>query len=353
MQPIENDAPCKECHDPDTRLLGMLLTDVSIAPYQAEITKNLRENLWWSAGAVFLTVFLVVILLNQFVIRRLEMLAQAITSFGQGQLHAPIRDETNDEIGKISLAFDDMATQVETREADNRALSDALETRNAQRGDLLKRLITAQEDERKRVARELHDDLGQTLGGMALHVKALEQSVGEDNSEIAKHLTPINNMIKDASDRMYDLIIDLRPSSLDDFGLVHALRSHTERVFKNGKVSFDLDIEKFNRRLPAEIETALFRVYQEALNNVVRHADATRVSVSLACSPEAFEGHILDDGKGFDAHAIQPSSVNPRGLGLLGMQERVMQCGGQIDIQSRPNQGTKISIKIPLEDGCG
>ena len=352
MQPIENDAPCQECHDPDTRLLGMLLTDVSIAPYQAEITASLRENLWWSGGAILLTVILVIVLLNQFVIRRLERLALAITSFGHGDLHAPIHDETTDEIGKISMAFDDMALQVETREADNRALSDVLEKRNTQRGDLLKRLITAQENERKRVARELHDDLGQTLGGMSFHVKAIERSVRAKYPKIAEQLNPIRNMIKDATDKMYDLIIDLRPSSLDDFGLVHALRSHADLIFRGNGVSFELDTEKFDRRLSPEIETALFRVFQEALNNVVRHAEAQNVAISLACYPETFEGNIDDDGVGFDTQTIQPAGDNARGLGLLGMQERVMQCGGQINIQSRLHEGTHISIVIPLEDGC-
>ena len=353
MQPIVNDEPCKECHEPDTRLLGMLLTDVSIAPYQAEINAKLKENIWWSAGAILLTVFLVIILLNQFVIIRLERLAQAITMFGKGLRHAPIHDETTDEIGKISLAFDDMARQVEQREADNRALSDALEKRNAQRGDLLERLITAQENERKRVARELHDDLGQTLGGMAFHVKALEQSVGETNPKIAEQLTPINDMIKEASNRMYDLIIDLRPSSLDDFGLIHALRAHAERAFNNNGITFELDIKEFKRRLPAEIETALFRVFQEALNNISRHAEASHVRISLSCNSKIFEGNIIDNGKGFDTQMTQPSGVKPRGLGLLGMHERVMQCEGDIKIQSQTNQGTQISITIPLEDDCG
>jgi len=353
MQPIENDTACKKCHDPNARLLGMLLTDVSIAPYQAAINAGLRENLWWSAGAVTLTVFLVVVLFNQFVIQRLERLALAIRSFGRGELYAPIRDETIDEIGKISWAFDEMAHKVEAREADNRALSKALERRNAQRGDLLQRLITAQEDERKRVARELHDDLGQTLGGMAFHIKALDQSLGTSNPQFIKQLTEINHMITDASDRMYDLILDLRPSSLDDLGLVHALRSHADRVFNGNGVSFDLNTEKFSRRLPTEIETALFRVFQEALNNVRRHAHAKRVSISLACNPRGFEGQIVDDGQGFDLNSIQPTGEHPRGLGLLGMQERVIQCGGELEIQSGHHEGTRISIIIPLEAGCG
>lgn len=349
MQLIENKTACKECHNPNARLLGLLLTDVSIAPYQATIKADLRENLWWSAGAILLTVFLVVVLLNQFVIQRLERLSHAITSFGHGELHAPIRDATTDEIGKISWAFDEMARQVEARETENLALSVELERRNAQRGDLLERLITAQEDERKRVARELHDDLGQTLGGVAIHVEALDQTLSRNDSHVATQLSQIKHMIVKASDRMYDLILDLRPSSLDDFGLVHALRTQAERVFKNNDIVFELKTEKFNQRLPTEIETALFRVFQEALNNVFRHADANRVTISLACSSEIFKGLIVDDGKGFDLESIQPTGEHPRGLGLLGMQERVIQCGGELDIQSGFNQGTHISIVIPLE----
>jgi signal transduction histidine kinase len=106
-----------------------------------------------------------------------------------------------------------------------------------------------------------------------------------------------------------------------------------------------------NGRLPPELETALYRIFQEALSNVVRHAEATKISITLACNNHTFEGKIEDNGRGFDLTSIQTNEDNIRGLGLLGMQERVIQCGGSMEIISDQGRGTQIQIFIPLTEG--
>ena len=221
---------------------------------------------------------------------------------------------------------------------------------SAQRGILLKRLITAQEDERRRVARELHDELGQVLTGLAFRAEALEKLVLQDPELALKQLCQMRGLVGEASEGMYDLILTLRPSVLDDLGLVPALRAHMERVADRTGLQFDLDVKNLDRRLPDFVETALFRTAQEAVSNVVRHAEAERVSIRLTCKDHLFQEEIIDDGRGFDISQVNLNGNSPRGLGLLGMKERIVQCGGDLEIYSVPGRGTRIRVVVPIEE---
>src|SRR5574341_901788 len=180
MQPIRNGPECAQCHGTEDRLRGLLLTDIPMAPLEASISSNLRSNLLWSLSILLSTIVLVNVVLSRFVLSRLEGVAAAITGFGQGQPLAPIPDVKPDEIGQLGNAFNRMAQQVEIREAENLALSENLRWQSALRGKLLSRLITAQENERKRVARELHDHLGQALAGLTFRAESMGQLFASD-----------------------------------------------------------------------------------------------------------------------------------------------------------------------------
>jgi len=349
MNPIENRPACQACHNPEERLLGLLLTDISMAPLEAPLAAELRENLLWWVAIILVTVVVTNLAVSRFVVRRLEGLAAAIADLRQGQLPAPLPESQPDEIGQVANAFNTMARQVEARDAENLALSESLRHQSAQRGELLKRLITAQEDERKRVARELHDELGQPLTGLSLRAEAMERLIASDPARALKELDQIRALSIQSVDRMYDLILDLRPSALDDLGLTAAMRAHAERLLAGTGVDFELDVQGMTGRLSPELETALYRTLQEALSNVVRHAEATRVRIALARHDGVFEGEVQDDGKGFDPQSLNLDGQSPRGLGLLGMRERVTQCGGQLEIISQPGSGTLIRIRVPLE----
>jgi signal transduction histidine kinase len=354
MNPIENRSQCQDCHDSDERLLGLLLTDISMAPLEAPLAAELRENLLLWAAAILVTVLVVNLAISHFVVRRLEGLASAITKLRYGQLPTPLPESQPDEIGQLASAFNAMAHQVETRDVENRALAESLQRQSIQRGKLLKRLITAQEDERKRVARELHDTLGQPLAGLTLRAEAMERLIAMDPDRALEQLEQIHALSALTAARMYDLIFDLRPSALDDLGLTAALRAHAERLLAGTGIAFELDDRGMTDRLHPEMETALYRAFQEALSNVVRHAGATRVRIALARRDGVFEGEIVDDGQGFDPQAVHMDGKSPRGLGLLGMQERVAQCGGQLEIISRRGGGTRLRIHIPIEEAaCG
>jgi signal transduction histidine kinase len=350
MNPIENRPECHTCHDPGDRLNGLLLTDISIAPLEAPLAADLRENILWWAGTILVAAIVVNLAMSQLVIRRLERVAQTLTRFGRGQLDLRLPADSPDEIGQLAAAFNDMGQHIQSEEAENRTLSGNLRREAAQRYELLKRLITAQEEERRRVARDLHDDLGQDLAGLAVSLEAAERLWADQPEQAHAQLQGARALIAETTERAYAMILSLRPSALDDLGLAPALHAHAGRALKDTGIQFELDTRDLTRRLPPEMAIALFRTFQEALTNVVRHAGASHVRLSLAVRDGALAGEIVDDGRGFDPREVQANGFGPRGLGLLGMQERVAQCGGALEIISQPGAGTRVQIRIPLPE---
>lgn len=347
MHPIENRPECSACHDPDQELIGVLLTDFSIAPVENALAVDVRNNMAWWIGTVGVMVILVNLAIHHMVLRRISVLEQAITNFGHRGHPSRLAETPDDEIGRLSATFNVMTDQITEREKDNKILSEALQRRIAERGELLKRLIHAQEEERKRVARELHDEMGQALGSLALNIELARRSLQEDRETAWANLDRAGEIVSASTEQMYDLILGLRPSALDDLGLTTALKAHAQRTLKPAQISFDLETRDLTRRLPAEVETTLFRVFQEALTNIVRHSKAKHVTLRLALRDGYVEGEISDNGVGFDASPTSTAVKGARGLGLLGMRERVEQCHGEIEIHSQPGKGTRIWVQIP------
>ena len=348
MHPIENSPACSHCHDPQQRLIGLLLTDISVVPFEAAIVADLRENLLFGISTILISAIIVNLVMGHLVIRRLKRVADALAGFGRGKRDLRLALGSFDEIGQLEIHFNEMGQRIQSEESENRALSEDLRRQTAQQQELLKRLITAQEDERKRVARELHDELGQSLSGLALHSEAMEQLINSDPKRALEQLFLTRDLIGKTTQQMYDLILALRPSVLDDLGLAAALRSHAERVLNGSGITFKLDPSGLIKRLPPSIETALYRIFQEALSNIVKHSGADQVKITLTQRNGVFEGEIVDNGHGFNLENIDREVDNPHGLGLLGMQERLVQFGGSMDIISREGEGTRIQILIPL-----
>jgi signal transduction histidine kinase len=221
----------------------------------------------------------------------------------------------------------------------------------ATKKQLLRRLKEAEETERARFSRELHDRLGQELTALKLGLGMLqkEPSLAPDLQVGVKKLADLTTGLMRQTHR---LAWELHPPVLDDLGLETALRRFTDEWSAYNGVPVDWHSDGVEeRRLPLEIETTLYRVTQEALTNVARHAHATRVSVLL----ERRSGHVSlileDDGSGFDADAMLRASGAGGGLGLLGMRERVTLAGGTLDIESRLGSGTTLFVRLPLEAG--
>ena len=203
------------------------------------------------------------------------------------------------------------------------------------------------------MARELHDELGQSLAGLSFQSEAIEGLIKTDPDRALEQLTQTRSLIDETTEKMYDLILALRPSSLDDLGLIAALQAHAERLLSANEITFLIDSSGLKDRLPPAVETNLYRIFQEALTNVVRHSEAKHVRIHLIRNDGIFEGEIADDGRGFAPETVMMNGSFPAGLGLLGMQERVRQCGGEIKIFSQAGEGTRIYVRIPLrEDEC-
>ena len=211
------------------------------------------------------------------------------------------------------------------------------------------RLIEAQEAERQVIARELHDEIGQVLTAVRINLQSLQHSThsGSQPSSIDDSLV----IVDEALDRVRELSLNLRPSVLDNLGLSSALRWYVDRCARRSGIVADLqsDLED-GRRLGVELETACFRIVQEALTNVVRHARATRVLVRLKRANGNLTIKITDDGVGFDVAGLIKNSPPAWNLGLRGMEERAVAAQGRLKIDSAPMRGTEISVSFPLKE---
>jgi signal transduction histidine kinase len=209
------------------------------------------------------------------------------------------------------------------------------------------RLIEVQEMERRTIAGELHDEIGQALTLVKMHLQAAQDAAGT----AAPNLTESIGIVEHALQQVRDLSLDLRPSLLDDLGLVAALRWYGARQARLADVSFHFTGLLPEERLPTTLETTCFRVAQEALTNIIRHARAQHVWVRVQIQDAALQLTIRDDGVGFDPHAAQVRARHGQSFGLLGMRERVAIAGGAIQINSAPERGTTITACFPLYAG--
>lgn len=231
---------------------------------------------------------------------------------------------------------------------ENAALYEQAQEREETLAELLRQAVEAQEAERQRIARELHDATGQSLTAIALGLRGVETMLTSDPSSSAiEQIGELKSFSTNALGELRRIIADLRPSQLDDLGLVAALQWYTQDFEKRYAIPADFMVEGDRSRLPAEYETVLFRITQEALTNIARHADASHAAVKLEITPERVFVIIKDDGRGFDLEEMLQGD-GAGGWGLLGIQERALLLGGRCDINSAPGRGTCIRVSVPL-----
>jgi signal transduction histidine kinase len=348
MHPIENQPACHQCHDSQQAIIGVLLTDFSIEPINQKLAADLRGNLIWWAVTILVMIILVNFTIQRWVVNRIDNLHSAIDGFGRTPQPEALPEGPQDEIGRLSHTFNIMADRVSNRDAENQALSEALKQRINERGQLLKKIITTQEEERVRVARELHDELGQSLGSTAIQIEMAKRQLPPELEEPMAHLNQANHILKTATDQMYDLISGLRPSVLDDLGLEAAFRSLAKLMLEPAGVSVNIDCSGLIDRLPGELEIVIYRVFQEAFTNVLRHARATEVSLKIWVEDDYVHGDIADNGKGFDPDRPPETNGRSSGLGLVGMRERIGQFDGEFNFVTKPGEGTRIHVALPI-----
>jgi signal transduction histidine kinase len=320
-------------------------SDVALAEPKRDLTRNL---------ATFGGMFLVCLAMawggsSLFVLRPLDRILDAIRRFDAGDLGARTNQaHVEGELSQLAHAFDEMAATVEAREIERDRTEDALRQEQRARAALLNKTISAQEDERKRVARELHDQTSQDLAALMLSLDTCALDLATKGPRLDQHLHTAKSIAESMLTNVHHLINDLRPSLLDDLGLAPAILWYGERRLKPMGVILDFRCDRVESRLPPSLETALFRITQEALTNVVRHADATRAQVTLEVDNAHVFLTVQDDGTGLKAPAAGQGQPDGRGLGLRGMRERVITLGGQLGIESAPGEGTTIKVDLPL-----
>jgi signal transduction histidine kinase len=222
------------------------------------------------------------------------------------------------------------------------------ERREALRAELYRRVVGAQEAERQRIARELHDETGQSLTAIGMGMRAVGGTLKTDPGKATQRLRELENLVDRSLNELQRLIADLRPSHLDDLGLPAALRWYAGEV--QNRTSLKITVEVFGepRSLPGAVNTALFRIAQEALTNVLRHAQANTASVRLRYGEAGLDLLVSDDGRGFDPRPI-PGRERPA-WGLLGIEERATLLGGTAHVRSRPGEGTQVEVSVPYVD---
>jgi two-component system sensor histidine kinase UhpB len=296
-------------------------------------------HLEWAAALAALAT-LVSVAINFAVLKAalqpLEVLNRVVGEVRQGNLEVRVPD----------VLFTDPVLD-DLNETLNEIL-DALQAHRAHLQALSAQVLQAQEDERKRIARELHDETAQVLTTLLIGLKMLARA--RSQAELQARLSEMRELTAHALEAVRDMALELRPSTLDDLGLVDALESYAETYASRLGLPVHFEAEGFDQRLSAQIELALYRVVQEAMTNVARHASAREVWVVLRHAGDEVSASVRDDGAGFEPEEVMKSKE--AGLGLFGMRERMSLVGGDLTIQSAPGSGTSVLARVRLE-GAG
>jgi signal transduction histidine kinase len=282
-------------------------------------------------GATFLTFILT---------RPILDLVDATRAVGRGDFTRRVRRWANDEIGELAEAFNQMTVDLERAD-------EARTERELLRRQLLERVIAAQEEERRRISRELHDSTSQSLTSLMVGLRSLDGIC--DNPQVHLQVKELRDVTEQVLDDVHTLAVQLRPSVLDDLGLAAALERLAQDWSRRYHIQVDVLVHIGEERLPDSIETALYRIVQEALTNVARHAQARSVSVLVERRTQNVVAVIEDDGLGFDTGLIHGEGH----LGLAGIRERAELLDGSLTIESNPGSGTSLYIQLPLAQYTG
>jgi PAS domain S-box-containing protein len=212
--------------------------------------------------------------------------------------------------------------------------------------DLATHLQNVREEERTRIAREIHDELGQQLTGLKMEISWLNKKVNHENIEVSNKLKDALFLIDDTVKNVRRIATQLRPSMLDDLGLVSAMEWQSDEFQKRFHIKSDIETNLGNVKINAEKSTAIFRIFQESLTNVLRHSKATAVNTLLSIEDNLLVMTITDNGIGFNETEINKK----KSLGILGMKERTIMLGGSYQISSKENEGVTVLVKLPLDD---
>ena len=372
---------CHECHtaaDEAPRVSDEIMAFVPLktAPWGVVVRQPAQAvaapaTYFWQrlllGGGIALGMALLVTwwLVSRNIVKPIQALDEASAQMASGRLDVPIRNGGVDEVARLTANLERMRVKleatlddhlrgkqalqqvVEEHTAELTALYEQLEGRKDMCKRLLGRVLTAQEAERARLARELHDSIGQSLSAIIMTTTAVENSLPDALSGDKGKLVNVRTMATQALHDLRGLIFDLRPEILDDLGLALALRSQVKTYLEPAGVRVQLQAAGLKDQLPSEVETTIFRVVQEAITNIGRHAHATEASIVLTKKDNKLMVRVQDNGVGFDLALV--NNGRRQAWGLRGMEERVTMLGGQLFISTRPGGGTVLQAEVPLD----
>ncbi|MDH3384377.1 MAG: HAMP domain-containing protein, partial [Deltaproteobacteria bacterium] len=371
---------CKESSSGNKRGRDMLaFAPLSVAPWGISVrdprekvfapSVSLRKGFLLLSAVSIFTGLLLAIGLSKGIVRPIHSLIGATQKIARGNLQDPIEVSTKDEIGTLGMSFDDMRIRLAESVERIQQYSFELENRVADRTKellqskeklavLLREVITAEEEERRRIARELHDDTSQSLNVTMISLDSVISRFS-DYDPVRKQLKQVREQCMIMLKGVHRLINDLRPTVLDDLGLESAIKWVLEKHLGERGIQYYIDTKGDSEGLKTrcrgildygKIELVLFRIIQEAIINVSKHADAGNVYVTLEFGESSIEMEVEDDGKGFDLEGVLESARTGTyiGLGLLGMEERIALLDGKLTVWSEPGEGTRIKVYVPI-----
>lgn len=365
---------CHRCHGdekkPDKKTRDIIvLAPLFNAPWAVSIrepeesvltlSSRLEKDFLFLAFIALATAFLLALGLSRRIVRPIQALIRAAQRIGKGNLTQPVEIQSKDEIGTLARSFEETRVQLAASLGSIQQYNADLEKRVYDRTEqleakqlaiktLLKQVITSQEDERKRIARELHDESLQALSAILMDVGVCKL---RPDLITATKVSAIYDNITQIINEMNHLVQNLRPTVLDDLGFEAAIVWILDRNFKDRGIKCHLNMRDLSERpFRSEFQITVFRIVQEMSTNIARHANAQNVFVHMKDSDQEFTMSMEDDGLGFDTESLIKDTLSRRGLGILGMKERAALLKGRLTICSAPEAGTMVLLRIPISE---
>lgn len=357
--PVFNAPQCYPCHGSETAILGTIEIGLDRQPLDDQLGQ--QSLLIGVVGLVTLVSVggTLTLLIRTMVLAPLAKMDSSVRSIAGGDFAARVDVTRKDELGALAQTFNGMAARIQQYSSDLQKSKGELENQSEQmqqmaaiRGQLIDRLVSMEEEERRRIARELHDESGQALTIIMMNLARAADDLPADAVEARNRLLETRRLAEQTLRDLKKLIYDLRPEVLDELGLVPALRSYARSHLEPLGFEVKLRFIGPKTRIPPRVEIVLFRVIQEAITNIIRHSAATRVEIELSTETDGSQvfAMVEDNGRGFD---VVSALTAPGSWGLRGIRERVATVNGILTINSTPSQGTRIQVRIPLPEENG
>jgi len=340
--------------DPQAELL--VAVGIPVAEAYRNINENLLRNLIAIGSLALLGIILAWIITEHYILRPATLLTGASRRMMAGDLSARAQlGRGYGELYELAQVFDQMVEALQKQESELRGLNQELEERVASRTAELKRshdmlqrfsnyLQNMLEEERKKISREIHDELGQALTSIKMDLRQINKQVKPDQEAISQRIAISLQLIDQTIATMRRISSDLRPGILDDLGLTAAVEWLVTNFQNRTGIEVTFECDPPDLEVPQELHTGLFRIIQEALTNVMRHAQATHVWIEINGSAESLKVEIRDNGQGFDPKILG----QPRSLGLIGIRERAQLIGGEAKIIGNPGHGVQVNVCVPM-----